>query len=410
MRSIRLLAALAGTLALLVTLIATGSAGAAPGGGAHASVIGGSTAKIEEYPWLAYVEGNLDGGGFPFSCTGTVVAPRVVLTAGHCVEDLEVEIVDSPRGYLVATGTANHRHIPREHLSRVTRALVYPGFRPSFVHGDAGLLILKRPSAAPAIPLAGPGDAGLLASGTPIEIAGWGLSDFHREDGPALLQRASLTVQDAARCRRGGTELHHHFSPGLQLCALDAPGFTMSGCFGDSGGPAIAHRADGSPVQIGIISSGGFKCEPRVPNLYTRVDRVSQWASEWIAAIETGAPAPPVASLRPPTMHLVEARFLAARAIGEDFTKTRRGDLEESVTAECSRVARSKFRCHVRWRRGDGRYFGTVVVFYTPHKGALTWNDGYTIHRVSESCLRSGSRAECPVRTRKRAPGSPKPI
>ncbi len=412
MRFDRKVMVVAAVIAACSALVASATAGAATRNDrAHASVVGGTTVKIEEYPWLAYIEGGLDSGLFSFSCTGTVIAPRVVLTAGHCTVDLEEEVLDRASGYLVATGVANHRHVPSDHISHVSRVLLYPGFSSTFIHGDAGLLILSQPVAAPAITLAGAGDTGLLAAGTPMEIAGWGLTNFRKETEPALPQAGKLTVQAAARCRTGDTDLHRHFDPALQLCSLDTPDFKTSGCFGDSGGPAIAHRTDGTPVEIGIVSSGGFECEPRVPNLYTRVDRVSQWAYEWVAAVETGAPEPPIPPLAAPRMHLLEANILARRGLGEDFAKVRRSDLEESIVTACTRTTQSGFRCRVHWRRGDARFYGAITVFFTPHTGPVTWNDGYTIHRVSASCLRSkGSVRRCPVQTRTRQPGPPKRV
>jgi secreted trypsin-like serine protease len=409
MRFDRKVLVLATAIAALSALVASAAAGAATrNGGAHASVVGGTTAKIEDYPWLAYVEGGLDGSGFSFSCTGTVIAPRVVLTAGHCTFDLEAEVLLRPSGYRVATGVANHRHVPSDHISHVSRVLLYPGFRSTFIHGDAGLLILSRPTAAPAIALAGADDTGLLAAGTPIEVAGWGLSDYDKETEPALPRVGKLTVQEAARCRTDDTVLHRHFSAALQLCALDSPDFTTSGCFGDSGGPAIARRTDGTPVEIGIVSAGGFECEPRVPNLYTRVDRASQWAYEWVAAVETGGPEPPIPPLPAPRMDRAEAEELAVRGLGEEFATARRATFEESIALACSRAARSRFRCRAHWRRGDGRFYGSIFVFFMPHKGPVTWNDGYTIHRVSESCLRRANR--CPVKSRTRGPGAPKRV
>ena len=76
------------------------------------------------------------------------------------------------------------------------------------------------------------------------------------------------------------------------MCTTDPPDHANGGCFGDSGGPAIAQRADGSPVEIGIVSTGGPDCSTKLPNVFTRADRVSTWASEWIAATESGAPPP----------------------------------------------------------------------------------------------------------------------
>src|SRR5690242_21433135 len=89
------------TLALALCLPAFASAS----GGAKASIVGGQAATIEQFPYLAYIEaGNKHSG---FSCTGTVVAPRVVLTAAHCVENVETGTFAKPAEYAVATGVAN---------------------------------------------------------------------------------------------------------------------------------------------------------------------------------------------------------------------------------------------------------------------------------------------------------------
>ncbi len=411
MKSKRRQLALAALAAALLTFGAAGAAARQPSGaGAHASVIGGAAVRIENYPWLAFIESDPGADRFAFSCTGTVIAPRVVLTAGHCVEDLETEAIERPASYLVATGVASRLHVPAEHLSRVRRALLFPGFRPTYVHGDAGLLILARPTDAPALPLAGAADSALLAAGTPVEVAGWGLADIQKVRSPALARAGKLTVQPSSRCRTDDSDLHRHFSAALQLCALDRSAFEATGCFGDSGGPAIARRPDGTPVEIGIVSAGGFACEPQVPNLFTRVDRVSRWAYEWVAAVEAGAPEPAIPALPAPTMHLVEAKIFARRGLGEDFARGARTRLEGSIAIGCSRASRSRFRCRVRWRDGDALYYGAIFVLFTPYRRVPTWNDGYAIHRVSESCLRTRSPRRCPVHTRTARPGSPKHV
>jgi secreted trypsin-like serine protease len=393
---------------IVAALIGAASASArpVPGPVATPSVIGGHTAKIADYPSLAYIEAEIaPHSGIVFSCTGSVLAPRVVLTAGHCVEDLESESLYAPSTYRVATGVANHRHVPRANVSRVSRVLLFPGFRPAFIHGDAGLLILSKPVAAPALPLATAADSALLAPGSPLEVVGWGLTTISEEDGPALLQAGALKVQDTARCRRGHSALHRHFSPTQQLCALDTPKFKTTGCFGDSGGPALGHRADGSAVEIGIVSAGGGECEFTEPNIFTRVDYVSQWASEWIAAVELGAPAPPLAQLPPPLMVRFEAEFLALRGLAEGFVRrgrSHRFDFEEGVRLACLRSARSEFRCRAHWQRHGNDYFGSISVRYAPHTDALLWGDRYTIHWVSDRCRRTAPNPRsCAMQTRR---------
>ncbi len=115
-----------------------------------------------------------------------------------------------------------------------------------------------------------------------------------------------------AACKARIPRFYKPYSPALQMCTTDPPDHTNGGCFGDSGGPAIAHRADGSPVEIGIVSTGGPSCSTKLPNIFTRVDRVSTWAAEWIAATEPGAP-PPALKAQLPAMSRGKRRGLGGR-------------------------------------------------------------------------------------------------
>ena len=54
---------------------------------AHA-VVGGSPALITSYPWMTQLELQEDGEKTTF-CGGTLIAPRVVLTAAHCLVGVE---------------------------------------------------------------------------------------------------------------------------------------------------------------------------------------------------------------------------------------------------------------------------------------------------------------------------------
>src|SRR4029077_12728337 len=103
--------------------------------------------------------------------------------------------------------------------STVSRALVNPGFNLSWIHGDAALLILSAPVAAPPLPIATAADASLLNAGTPVSIAGWGLIDAEDEDGPALLRSGANLVQSATYCKRHARQTDPHYSAALQLCA-----------------------------------------------------------------------------------------------------------------------------------------------------------------------------------------------
>jgi secreted trypsin-like serine protease len=270
---------------------------AAPAGasaGARASIVGGTAAASDELPWAAFVLA-ADKKGEGFSCTGTVVAPTLVLTAGHCAEDILTGHKTPAREYAVVTGSADIRDSGARQISKVRRTIVNPDFNRFKVHNDAALLVLATPTTAPAIALASPEDAALLAANTPTWIAGWGLfGPLHDLKRTPVLRRAPTYVQSRLYCSNHARLYYPFFNYSSQLCTITPPGFASGTCHGDSGGPAVAFREDGTPVQIGITSLGAPNCDTHVPDIFTRVDRISSWIGEQIAAA-VGAPAPTAA-------------------------------------------------------------------------------------------------------------------
>jgi secreted trypsin-like serine protease len=276
--------------ALLGSLAMVGPAAASPG--ASASIVGGTTALSEEWPWAAFILA-ADRKGEGFSCTGTVIAPTLILTAAHCVEDI-VTGKKTPVGqYVVVTGSSDIRDPALRQVSRVSRAIVYPNFNRFKVHGDAGMLVLSTPTTVPPVALAQTTDVSLLAGNTPTFIAGWGLSGTLRKlKRTPVLRRAATFVQQRLYCRNHSRAYYPFFNYSSQLCTITPPGFSIGTCHGDSGGPALAFREDGTPVQIGITSLGAADCDTHLPDIFTRIDRIYPWIAEQIAVTGAGAPAP----------------------------------------------------------------------------------------------------------------------
>lgn len=391
------------TLLVLCLLLPATPAGAARHGdpSATSSIVGGKPATIEEFPSLAYIqaEESTDKG---FACTGTVIAPRVVLTAGHCVEDIETGKLTPAHDYRVATGVANLHDVTPGNVFKVTRTATFPGFDPGATRGDAGILILSRPTTVPSLALATAEDATLMAPGTPVQIAGWGLEHANDAAAPTNLRTASTSVQRSGYCHRQASRYYPFYSEALQLCTADSPSFHSGGCFGDSGGPAIAHRADGTPVEIGVISTGAPGCLPTFPNIFTRVDMLSAWTAEWIAAVEAGAPAPPakVPAAQPPLLTIAKAKTLVgqtlANSFGERFTHS------FGTRVGCERTARLRVRCGLAWFFGPNDYYGTVSVRYTLLRSSVVWKGRFAIRWVNDHCwFDSGHRGSCTVHIRR---------
>ncbi len=215
------------------------------------AIVGGSPAPAGALPWLAYIQNAV--GSQVFGCTGTVVAPNLILTAGHCAENITTGSVYPPGGYTVVTGSLDLTNTGARKLSGVSQVIVYPGFITTTVDGDAALLVLSTPTIAPAIALAAPGAAGLLATGSSDVIAGWGETvGGDTASAPTALQWATTVVQSAAYCASEFAAVP--FDPLTEMCTINAPAYDTGTCFGDSGGPLIANDLvgeSGTPTQIG---------------------------------------------------------------------------------------------------------------------------------------------------------------
>ncbi len=398
-------------LGLLTSLVAVGTAGAKsakPAAStsnpeATASVIGGHNTQVADFPALAYIEGAQATDGY--ACTGTVVAPRVVLTAGHCVEDLESSSIVEPNEIKVATGISNLKHIPEAKVSDVSKVLVYPHFDPALLHGDAGLLILSSPVAAQPIALATKADSSLYAAGKRLKVAGWGIDRIDGEGRahiPNQLKSAVVPIDAAERCRDGVGRFYSFYDAGRQLCTLDSPGFKVTPCNGDSGGPAIATRSDGSAVEVGIVSMGDFTCSPDSPAVYTRVDQISTWVNRWIDSVEHGGPAPkikvPVAHI--PTLTRERAEELSfivlEEAMNERFARG------QEKTIRCERQGKSKLKCGLTWFQGPNDYYARTNVFYAIQHNVVLAGAHYAVHWVNDQCyFHSGAPESCRIHSKK---------
>jgi secreted trypsin-like serine protease len=276
-----------------------------PAGGprAYASIVGGRFARAGQFPWLARVLARR--GRVLDACSGTVVARDVILTAGHCVEDVQTGTPYAATEFQVHMSANSAGQLSS---ARVFRVLVYPGFERSSGVGDVALLELSTPVAAPPIPLAGEGEA--WPSGTRALMAGWG------RDGAAaptqLLRWANTVVQSPEWCAQRLRGFHVR----RQMCVMNSPRDNTAGCIGDSGGPLLVKRGQAT-VEIGVLDGSvvrGSKvltCLTTEPTVYANSSVISRWVHEWIqrltsvpiAVTEDGstiAPRAPAAS--PPAM------------------------------------------------------------------------------------------------------------
>jgi secreted trypsin-like serine protease len=248
------------------------------GGLAQASVVGGQEAPPGSFPFMAFVV-DFQKDESAIVCSGTVIAPRVVLTAAHCAFDEHKSALNDATGYRVVTGVVNWTS-PERQMSEVSRMIPYPKWAPRTARdgfGDAALLVLATPTTAPSIALAKNSDTRFLRLGTHARIAGWGMTYAEQTEPTESLMWAK-TLVESDRCE------------GLwgRICAIDFPKAKSGVCHGDSGGPLFVADRKRTWLEIGIVEAGFGTCTTKRPQIFTRTDLLGPWIKSRVQKIEAG--------------------------------------------------------------------------------------------------------------------------
>ena len=232
---------------------------------ARASIVGGGPANPAQWPYAVAIfrKGHMH-------CSGSVIGPTKVLTAGHCVAGFNLA------NFQVIIGRPDLRVKSAGQVIGVSSGRVHPDFEQTGLH-DVAVLNLAQPTSAPPVPLASPQQsAAATVPGATLRVAGYGATNPFGVHLSRFLKQTFEVVRTDHRCLKAYTR--DLFAPESMICSLGAkrkkPGrfkIHTSACSGDSGGPLIADTPTGA-VEVGTVSFGGALCGlPAAPSVYSRV-------------------------------------------------------------------------------------------------------------------------------------------
>lgn len=228
---------------------------------------------------------------FQCCCSGVLVAPRVVITAAHCV--LPPSHSQSPCSTATHVCPAQDVRTGSPATVRIERVMVHPGY---LCEGFPDLAVLILEAELTQVQPAVFATHAEIAGAGAVVVCGYGSNSMFGVGGNGVRRGADIriTSHDCSCEPNSIRHAEHGCHCGHELVAKSSipPGLKGNAdtCFGDSGGPAFVYaiRGESPRPYLAAITSRALLVKDDVycgwGGIYVRADKFEQWINEQVQA------------------------------------------------------------------------------------------------------------------------------